>query len=96
MLLDEQLNLVMARGPDDYAGRFDAEGVCDEPFQAYRYRLELRGGGGGEPYTVTATISWQAGGRERSESAQTLIAPRLGEEPDPDRRPGQTVEREFR
>ncbi len=95
MLLDEQLNLVLARGPDDYASRYEAEGVCEEPFQNFRYRLEFAGGSGGSPYTVTATVSWTTAGRERSESVQTLMAPRLGDEPDPDRRPAETVQREY-
>ena len=96
MLLDEQLNLVLARGPDNYASRFDAEGICDEPFQAFRYKLDFSGGEGGEPYLVTATIFWTAGGREQSESVQTLVAPRLGEDIDLDRRPGEVVDREYR
>lgn len=95
MLLDEQLNLVLARGPDNYASRFQAEGFCDEPFQHYRYKLEFSGGSGGTAYTVTASVYWMAAGRERSESVQTMIAPRLGEEPDPDRRPAESVQREF-
>jgi Tfp pilus assembly protein PilV len=96
MLLDEQLNLVLARGPDNYTSRYGSEGMCEEPFQAFRYRLDFAGGSGGEPYTVTATVFWTAGGREQSESVQTLIARRLGDEPDPERRPGETVEREYR
>lgn len=95
MLLDEQLNLVLARGPDDYEGGYDVEGACDPPFQAYRYRLDFSGGTGGEPYRVVATVSWAEGGRMRSESVETRIAPRLGDEPDPERRPASPVEREF-
>jgi hypothetical protein len=95
MLLDEQLNLVLARGPDNYGSRFGEEGLCDEPFQNYRYKLEFAGGSGGSPFTVTATIYWTSAGRDRSESIQTMIAPRLGDEPDPDRRPPETVEREY-
>jgi Tfp pilus assembly protein PilV len=95
MLLNEQLNLVIARGPDNYASRFDAEGACDEPYQRFRYKLEFSGGGGGQAYSVKATVFWTTAGRERSESIQTLVAPRLGDEPDPDRRPPETVEREY-
>jgi Tfp pilus assembly protein PilV len=95
MLLDEQLNLVLARGADDYAARFAAEGACEAPFERFRYKLEFSGGSGGAAYTVTATVFWVQGGRERSESVRTMIAPRLGDEPDPDRRPGRTVERQY-
>jgi hypothetical protein len=93
MLADEQLSLVLARGADNYSGSFDVEGPCDPPFEGYSYRLEFTGGSGGDPYTVTVTISWLAGGREYSESVQTLISPRLGEEPDPERKPDQPVSR---
>ncbi|MDX2146250.1 MAG: hypothetical protein SFZ23_01910 [Planctomycetota bacterium] len=43
MLADEQLNLVLMRGPDDYAARFPLEGVCEEPFQDFRFRLDFSG-----------------------------------------------------
>ena len=95
MLLDEKLNLILARGADDYASRFgDMEGVCEEPFQNFRYKLEITGSGsGGEAFTVVATVSWIDGASMRTETVETRIAPRLGEEPDPDRRPEQSVER---
>ncbi len=95
MLLDEKLNLVLARGADDYASRFgDMEGVCEEPFQKFRYKIEITGSGsGGEAFTVVATVSWLDGATMRIETVETRIAPRLGEEPDPDRRPEQSVER---
>jgi Tfp pilus assembly protein PilV len=91
MLLDEQLQLVLARGPDDYASRFPIEGPCDAPFESYRYTLKFDGGEGGDPYRIIATVSWNASGRTRSESIETFIAPRLGEEPDPIRKPADPV-----
>jgi hypothetical protein len=93
MLIDEQLNLVLARGPDNYASRFPAEGVCEAPFEDYRYRLTFEGGGGGDCYTVRATVFWVSGGLERSETIETLVAPRVGEDTDPVRQPDQVVER---
>lgn len=93
MLIDEQLNLVLARGPDNYASRFAAQGVCDAPFEGYRYLVTFSGGGGNEPYVVKATVFWDSGGVERSESIETLIAPRVGEETDPIRQPDQVTER---
>lgn len=92
-LIDEQFNLVLMRGPDNYAGRFPVEGECDPPFQAFTYRLDISGGSTGSPYNVRATVSWASGARERSASASTLIAPRLGEDPDPIRTPDQAVDR---
>jgi hypothetical protein len=93
MMLDEQLNLILARGPDQYESRFGLSGVCDPPFSNFTYELWLSGGVGGKPYDVTATVRWQAGGVARAESISTRIAPRLGDEPDPDRRPTEEVSR---
>ncbi len=94
MLLDEQLNMVVARGPDNYAQRFGLEGRCEQPFQDYSYELDFGGGAGGEAYTVTATVRWTDGGRQRVESVQTKVAPRIGDEPDPERKPQETVIRQ--
>ncbi|HYF14553.1 MAG TPA: hypothetical protein VD971_05705 [Phycisphaerales bacterium] len=93
MLLDEQLNLVLARGPDNYARRFPIDGACPAPYQEYSYRLELSGGTGGDAYLVTATVSWSENGRRASESVQTRIAPRRGDDPDPERKPEEPVVR---
>lgn len=95
MLIDEQLNLVLARGPDSYGRQFPLEGPCEPPFTTYRFVLSIDGGQVGEPYRVVATVLWSSGGRERSASCETLLAPRLGEDPDPPRRPGETVARDF-
>jgi hypothetical protein len=95
MLIDEKLNLVLARGADDYASRFrDLEGACEEPFQKFRYKVEISGSGsGGDAFTVVVSVSWMDGATPRTESVETRIAPRIGEDPDPDRRPETTVER---
>ena len=94
MLADEQLNLVLARGPDQYASRYEVEGACEAPFESFRYRIDVGGGGaGGEAYEVAATILWREGDRERTIRVDTLMASRLGEEADPDRKPKERVER---
>lgn len=95
MLIDEQLNLVLARGPDNYAKEFSTDGACDPPFEDYRFELSFDSPGAGDAYLVTATVSWTSGGRERAESVTTMVAPRLGDEPDPIRVPEQVIEREF-
>lgn len=95
MLLDEQLNLVLARGADDYASRFPTRGPCEAPFQNFEYALEFSGGQSGDAFRVIAMVSWTSGGRVWSESVETMIAPRLGEEPDPERRPGEAVNRWY-
>jgi len=84
MLADEQLSLVLARGPDDYAKTFPLTGACDAPFQDYTYALTIGGGSESEPYQVQATISWKSpSGRDERLSIQTLMAARLGIERDP-------------
>lgn len=93
MLVDEQLNLVLARGAENYASRFGLAGKCDVPYQDYSYVIAIEGAGGTDAFLVTATVSWKDGGRERSESVQTRIAARRGDEADPERRPKEAVER---
>jgi Tfp pilus assembly protein PilV len=93
MLLDEQLQLIVARGPDNYAKEFPMEGPCEAPYESFRYELQIEGGTGGGAYEVVATVSWFASGRTQSETVHTRIAPRLGEEPDPERTPSETVDR---
>jgi Tfp pilus assembly protein PilV len=95
MLVDEQLSLVLARGADDYASRFPTRGQCDSPFERFEYSLEISEGQSGDPYRVVATISWSAGAKVRTESVETLIAPRLGDNPDPIRKPDQAVNRWY-
>ncbi len=95
-LIDEQLSLVLARGPDNYATRFPAEGVCDAPFEGFRYRLTFTGGTSGQPYTVRSTVLWDSGSVERSASVEALIAARLGDEADPERKPTETVDRPIK
>ncbi|HLP85564.1 MAG TPA: hypothetical protein VK157_14540 [Phycisphaerales bacterium] len=94
MLLDEQLQMVLARGPDNYLQRFPATGKCDAPFAEYEYQLAITSNGGADAYSVKATVSWREGGRVLSESVETRIAPRRGDEPDPDRKPEESVVRQ--
>ncbi len=94
MLLDEQLNLVVARGPDQYAQRFGLEGRCEPPFQDYSYELEFDSRAAGDAYAVTATVRWVDSGRQFIESVQTKVAPRMGDDPDPERKPEENVIRE--
>lgn len=93
MLIDERLNLVLMNGVEGYTSKHELEGACDAPFANYRYRVDVGGGQSGEAYTVAVTVSWNAGGRARSETVETLIAPVLGDDPDPIRRPGTVVDR---
>ncbi|MBL8991215.1 MAG: hypothetical protein JNJ48_06510 [Phycisphaerae bacterium] len=93
MLADEQLNLVLARGPDDYAKRFPVRGQCEAPFERFAFELTFSEGSGGAPYRVRATIAWPSGGDSRSLVIEALVAPRPGDDPDPIRYPEAPVER---
>lgn len=94
-LIDEQLNLVLARGPDNYASRFPVDGPCDAPFGDYTYWIDISGGQSGRAYDVVVTVQWAYAGRLRTASVSTKIAPREGDEPDPQRAPAEPVERYF-
>lgn len=93
-LADERLNLVLATGAEAHASVFPLAGVCEEPFAEYRYEVEIESASGGNAYRVRAAVSWVQGGRARSVVLETLIAPRPGEDPDPDRKPAETLSRE--
>jgi hypothetical protein len=93
MLADEQLQLILARGPDDYATHFATEGSCDEPFQDYKYKVTIVTG---DPFQVGCTISWNVGSGEKSIHIDTLISSRSGSQdsqPDPVRTPRQSIDR---
>lgn len=92
-LADERLNLVLAVGPDAYPSVFSLRGPCDEPFEKYAYEVQITPQGGGQAYRVRATVSWIDGTRRPELSLETLIAPRLGDDPDPDRKPPETLNR---
>jgi len=93
-LADEQLNLVLMRGPDKYGSSHPTEGACEAPFEMFRYRLEFSEGDAGNPYLVAVRIEWTSPRGPQSIRVETRIAPRLGDEPDPERKPAEAVLRE--
>lgn len=93
MLIDERLNLILMSGVEGYTSKFDLTGTCDPPFQNFTYRVDIGGGQSGDPYTVAVTVEWSAAGRTKSETIETRIAPRLGDDPDPIRQPAQAIQR---
>lgn len=92
-LADEKLHLVLATGPEGYASVFDLRGACDPPFADRSFAVEIEPNGPGEAYDVRVTVSWLAGAMPQSFTLATRIAPRLGDDPDPDRKPSETVDR---
>lgn len=95
-LIDERLNLVLATGPEAYPSVFPLKGPCDPPFEAFSYEVALTPQGDGNPYLVRATVTWSASGRAQNLSIETLIAPRIGDTPDPDRKPLEATDRSAR
>lgn len=95
-LADERLNMVLSVGPESYPGIYKMKGTCDEPFEDYDYEVEISPRPEGDPFFVKTTISWRAAAGTQRISVETLIAPRLGDDPDPDRRPQETVDRSSR
>lgn len=93
MLADEQLNLVLSVGPEKFPSVFEPKGKCAPPFEDYSYEVRLTPGDGVVPYRVQAEIFWKSAGHDRSIMIETLIAPRRGDDPDPDREPEQVIER---
>lgn len=93
MLADNQLNLVLATGPEAYPSAFDMEGPFDPPFEGYAYEMSIEPKGVTDPYHVAATIMWTRGGRARSLTIETKIAPRRGDDPDPERAPDKLLTR---
>ena len=96
MLADEQLNLVLAVGPEQFSSDFETKGACAPPFDDFAYEVRLSPGEGAEPYLVEAVIMWKSGGRDRSLVIETLVSARRGDDPDPIREPEDIVEREGR
>lgn len=92
-LADERLQLVLAVGPEAYPSLFTTTGPCDAPFESFSHSVTLTPGTGGEPYDVSATITWLEGVTPRSLTIHTRIAPRLGDDPNPDRAPQETTDR---
>jgi type II secretory pathway pseudopilin PulG len=93
MLADNQLNLVLATGPEAYPSAFDMEGPFEPPFEDYAYEMTIEPRGVTDPYHVAATILWTRSGRVRSLTVETKIAPRRGDDPDPERAPDELLTR---
>lgn len=94
MLADEQLQMVLARGADDYAKTVPMAGPCDAPFDRFRYRMDITEGSAINPFRVKATIAWDDGGRERSITIDTLVAARTTPANQSDRVPTAPVDRQ--
>jgi type II secretion system protein I len=92
-LLDELLGSVLTEGPQDFIQIQSTSGACEPPFEDWEYTVDIDNAVGSDPYKVLATV---IAPDERSYECATLIAPKLGETPDPDRIPPEPIDREGR
>ena len=92
-MLDELLGRVLTEGAQDFESMYSSRGSCEEPFQDWEYEVEIDNAVGTDPYRVTARVTSPNGS---TYECATLIAPRLGEEPNPPRAPEEPVDREER
>jgi len=93
-LIDDLLSMVLADGPKDFPEVQSTNGICDDPFGDYEYRVDIDNGGSGVPYAVSVTITHLP--TNDTWVVETLIAGKSGEEPDPDREPPEPIDREER
>ena len=93
MLLDETLSSVLTEGPQDFPDLHPMFGSCDEPFSDWNYEVRIEDAEGQLPFGVIVTVTDPTGA---SYVCETMIAPKLGEEPDPERAPFEPIDREGR
>lgn len=94
MVADEVMSTIHAYGVESYTKVIRARGQASEPFERFAYVVSVRTRSSGEPDEVSVRVSWNsATGQPRSFVLDALIAPRLGDDPDPNRRPPETIER---
>ena len=94
MVADEVMSTVHAYGTEEYTRVIRARGRASEPFERFSYEVDVDAGRVGEPDEVTVRVTWQsATGQPRSFVLEALIAPRLGDEPDPNRQPPEAITR---
>jgi hypothetical protein len=90
-LLDELLSTVLMEGPADYVQLHPTSGRFDDPFGDFEFEVMIEDGSAGVPFKVTAVVRHDSGD---SFLCETLIAPKLGEEPDPPRAPLEPIDRD--
>jgi len=94
MVADEVMGVVHAFGYEDYERVIDSSGPAPAPHERYAYEVDVDENGTGAAADVAVTARWRsATGSPRSFILEAMIAPRLGEEPDPNRTPPEPVDR---
>ena len=97
-LADEMLSMVMVEGADRFPARHDTAGRFAEPFEQYRYEVDITSLGTDEfaTYRVTTLIAWDGPQGERSVRVQTVLAPRHEDPDDELREPPEPLDRDQR
>jgi hypothetical protein len=90
-LLDGLLSQVLVDGVTEFPKLNATSGRFDPPFEDWEFEVLIDPEGLGDPYTVTALVR---DARGQAYSVETRIAPRLGEDPNPDRRPPEPFDRQ--
>lgn len=92
-LLDGILGQVLVDGPIDYPRINGTNGRCPDPWEDFEYEVRIEEANPGDACDVLAIVRDPTG---REYRCATRIAPRRGEEPNPDRAPPEPVDREGR
>jgi hypothetical protein len=93
-LLDDLLGTILAEGPKDFPDLHPMQGNCESPFEDFQFLIEIDEGSSGVPYRIAVSVQHTATGD--TWTVETLIAPKLGDEPDPERMPLEPIDREQR
>jgi type II secretory pathway pseudopilin PulG len=92
-LLDGLLAQVLVDGPVDYVRMNGSNGRCPDPWEDFEYEVRIEDATPGDACDVLAIVR-DPNGREYR--CATRIAPRVGNEPAPERRPPEPVDRDGR
>ncbi|MBU3728498.1 MAG: hypothetical protein FGM37_04525 [Phycisphaerales bacterium] len=90
-LLDGLLGQVLVDGPIDYPRLHGTNGRCPDPWEDFEYEIRIEEANPGDACDVLAIVRDPTG---REYRCATRIAPRMGDEPNPDRQPPEPVDRE--
>lgn len=90
-LLDELLSTVLTEGVEEYPQLHPMSGRFEDPFADFEFELSIDEGSAGVPYQVLAIVRHESG---ETYLCETMIAPRLGEEPNPPRAPLEPIDRD--
>ena len=92
-LVDGLLNEVLATGPVEWMEQRAQDGRFEAPFQDWQWQVEIRKQEVGDPYRVMAVVRDPNG---TAYEVETLMAPRITDAEEPERRPQTPIDRQAR